>query len=171
MNRPTPIVDLIPYHISNFGTAGGPIFNAPEDYHHFIDLLNIAVPRHAIRLFAWSLLPTEFHLVMSQELRGNIPGALHLIETAAARWFNRRYRRTGRLFAGPYRNDRILSQESLDETISLIHQLPVRNGLVPSRTDWPWQGRDTGNVTRAACNNLAFEGVPRTAINERVSPD
>jgi putative transposase len=154
MNRAIPIIDLIPYHLTNQGTNGCPIFLDDADYEYFLNILAVAISRHAVRLHAWNLLPTEFHIIAEQDRRGNLPAAIHLAESSAARVFNLRHRRFGRLFAGPYQNTRLYGPEEVRAIQNAIFELPVERGLVTSSDRWPWSSKPIphGNMKRTSPN-------------------
>jgi putative transposase len=161
MNRPTPIVDLVPFHLSNQGTNGCPIFLDDADYEHFLTTLGIAISRHAVRLYAWTLLPTEFHLIAEQERRGNLPGAIHLVETASARMFNLRHQRFGRLFSGPYQNTRLFNSEEVAATTAKMFQMPLERGLGDASDHWPW----SSNISSSGRIANAHSSIARVLAN------
>jgi len=93
MNRTDPIVDLIPYLITNRGTANTPLFRDPSDYRRFLKTLATAAKQHQVRVLARMLLPTEFRLILEQLPGGSIPRTMHSVETSTAMRFNLRYER------------------------------------------------------------------------------
>ncbi len=137
MNRTDPIVDFIPYLITNRGTANTPLFRDPSDCHRFLKTLATAAKQHQVRVLAHMLLPTEFRLILEQLPGGSIPRTMHSVETSTAMRFNLRYERTGRLFAGPYRNERIYTVNQLASVLESFRRPSAKASNIDF-DEWVW---------------------------------
>ena len=58
--------------------------------------------RHAVTRYAYVLMTNHYHLVV-QTAHPNLNHCMHALNTAYTVWNNKRNRRTGHLFEGPYR--------------------------------------------------------------------
>jgi REP element-mobilizing transposase RayT len=117
------------HHIIARGIERQKIFRDDKDRDTFVDRLGRVLAMTDTPCFAWALIPNHFHLLLKT---GNIPiaGIMQRVLTGYAGDFNRRHRRTGRLFQNRYKS--ILCQEDayLMELVRYIHLNPVRARLV-----------------------------------------
>jgi len=72
-----------------------------------------------------------------------LAAVLHNLCSRYAKWFNRRYSRTGHLFERRYRARLIETEESACRLIRYIHLNPVRAGLVCEPAVYPWSSHGT----------------------------
>jgi len=149
MNRTDPIIDLIPYLISNRGTAFTPIFRDDADYHHMLKVLATTSKQENVRILARSLASEEFQLILEQNAGGSISRMMHRVQTSVARRCNRRYRRSGRLFAGPYQNSRIRSPQELQTIIASFQRLVPSRSSEACMASWTWIHDGVANTLSA----------------------
>ncbi|MBW2617089.1 MAG: transposase, partial [Deltaproteobacteria bacterium] len=117
------------HHIIVRGIERRKIFKDDTDRNNFLDRLGKVLSETNTKCFAWALIPNHFHLLMRT---GACPlsTVMRRLLTGHAMYFNRRHRRSGRLFQNRYKS--ILCQEDtyLLELVRYIHLNPVRSGLV-----------------------------------------
>jgi len=138
LNRKEPIIDTQYYHVYNRGTDQREIFRTPGDYSFLLNRLRAFLPRYKVQAVAYALLPNHYHMILTQEVGGDLPSMMGTLATSHVHRFNLRYDRTGRLFEGPYKYKRINSSEYLMHLARYIHLNPVLAGLARSPEDWPW---------------------------------
>ena len=80
---------------------------------------------------------THYHLLVEVD-DGALPVAMHRLNLAYVRGFNRRYSLRGRGQSHPYGSRRIESDGDLLETFAYIALNPVEAGLCRAPGDWPW---------------------------------
>ena len=166
------------YHIYNRGVEKRIIFKDDQDYGVFLGYLKEylsppkdvsllkekftlkgesfkGVPRQPnnyskeIELLVYCLMPNHFHLLIKQNLDRSIENFMRSLLTRYSGYFNKRYKRVGCLFHGPYKAVMINSDEYLLCLSRYIHLNPqeLEGGLfgVPSsysdylgrrRTSW-----------------------------------
>jgi len=112
------------------------------DREDLIRRLGIVVPKAGARVYAWSLLPNHFHLLIRT-------GAVHLsrimrkVLTGYAVSFNRRHDRFGHLFQNRYKSILVEEEPYLLELVRYIHLNPLRAKVVDSVRElrfYPWSG-------------------------------
>ena len=93
-----------------------------------------------VRIISFCLLSNHFHLFFEQLVDGGIPKFMHRVSMGYARYFNKRYERTGRLFSSSYKAVLIRRDAQLDHLPRYIHfnaldgsRLPWRDGRI---RDW-----------------------------------
>ncbi len=143
------------YHTYNRGNSKQVIFLDEMDYDRFIKLLYLCNSHRSfnfredivkqnidafdfdrseplVSIGAWVLMPNHFHLLLTstnprqplgQEWITVFMGKLC---TAYSMYFNKKYKRTGKLFEGVFKSTHIESDEQLKYNFSYIHLNPVK---------------------------------------------
>lgn len=146
------------YHVYNRGVEKRVIFLDEQDYAVFLHLLkyylspidirhihpllefqnfSIIRPRplanleKEIDLIAYCLMPNHFHLMLKQHSADGVTKLLGKISTTYAMYFNKRYKRVGYLFQGPYRAVYVESESHLLHLSRYIHLNPFELTGVP----------------------------------------
>src|SRR5438552_17254877 len=97
------------HHIFNRGIARRTVFETRRDARYFLSLLAREVRRGAIRVHAYALMTTHFHLLL-ESVRGEISESIRRVCVEYVRWFNRLRRRDGALFRGRFGSRRVASE-------------------------------------------------------------
>lgn len=66
-----------------------------------------------VELIAYSLKPDHFHLILHQKTQKSRQAFIRSLCTRYSIYFNKKYNRTGSLFAGPYKSVKIMHQSGL----------------------------------------------------------
>lgn len=135
------------YHVYSRGTDGRDIFLGDEDMERFIKLLFVAngVNPFVFRDFpvgmsylkferggiivaigAYCLMPNHFHILIKETKDGGISMFIRKVLTSYSSYFNKKYKRTGRLFESAFKAKHIDSDEYLKYLFSYIHLNPVK---------------------------------------------
>ena len=173
------------HHVMARGIEGTNIFRADKDRTDFLDRLATQCDAKALKVYAWTLIPNHFHLLVRT---GNRPlfASMRTILTGYVVRFNRRYRRQGHLFQNRYKSIVCEDDPYLLELARYIYLTPLRAGIVRTVKGlerYPWSGhsaivgtvkrkwQDTGEILRyfgkgkrlAVKRYIAFleEGVSR----------
>jgi putative transposase len=83
----------------------------PKNYFNRIDLV------------AYSLMSDHFHLVLYQKTRGSLENFIRSLCTRYSIYFNKKYQRSGSLFAGPYKSAMIEAGDNLSNLSRYLHHL------------------------------------------------
>lgn len=130
------------HHIINRGIEKRRIFSDKRDYAYFIEQLGKLVIACGVKCYGWVLMPNHFHLlVMTGKI--SISKFMSRLQTRYAGYFNKKYKRSGRLFQNRFKS--ILCDEDiyLKELVAYIHLNPLRAGLVTdleALDNYPWSG-------------------------------
>lgn len=155
------------YHVYNRGVEKRTIFQDEQDYKVFLRYLKEAleppqnpkiravsftlkgesfkgIPKQSknfyksIELIAFCLMPNHFHLLLKQLDTRSIEIFTRSLMTRFAMYFNKRYRRVGSLFQGPYKAANVENDEYLLHLSRYIHRNPlsVNRPLLPSYSSY-----------------------------------
>src|SRR3990167_1513520 len=75
-----------------------------------------------VELVAYSLKPDHFHLLLREITQKSLQAFVRSLATRYAMYFNRKYRRTGTLFAGPYKSVIVGNETSLLLLTRYLHK-------------------------------------------------
>jgi REP element-mobilizing transposase RayT len=118
------------------------IFRDDRDRDDFVARLRKLAETGAIRVYAWTLLPNHFHLLVRTGKRP-LARAMRSLLTGYAGVFNRRHRRRGHLFQNRYKSIAVDEEPYLLELVRYLHLNPLRAGVVRSLRDldrYPYSG-------------------------------
>jgi REP element-mobilizing transposase RayT len=125
------------YHVMNRGNAGEAIFPEDGEKEKFLDCLQRTSRRFSIRLHAFCLMTTHYHLLVETP-RPNLSRAIQWLNVSYAGWYNRRQGRNGHLFQGRFKALLVEADPYLSALSRYIHLNPVRAGMVREPEAYPW---------------------------------
>ena len=125
------------FHVGSRATGGGTAFVDGIDRDAFVDLLYQAANKFDVRLLAWTVLGTHYHLIV-EATHEQLSGMMHRLIGLYAQRFNRRHSRKGHLFEERFSSWVIRDEAHMHATITYILENPVRAGLCVDARDWLW---------------------------------
>ena len=133
----------------NRGTAQTMIYRSESDRRVFLSILGGLEPDYEVRPIAYALMGNHYH-VMFQSMTGRLSDAMQYLDGQYARLFNVRHDRTGALFQGRFRSERIDSDAQWHRTGIYIHLNPMRAGLEQQLGAWRWSSLSSYLAGRSA---------------------
>lgn len=125
------------YHIISQGNNQQKIFKFKRDRKKFLWLLHQAKKHHLFRLYAYSLMPNHFHL-MIETIEASLSKIMHLINNSYVKYFNTRYKKKGHLFEDRFYSIIVNKDSYFRELSRYIHLNAVRAGLAKKPEQYPW---------------------------------
>ncbi len=145
------------YHLYNRGTEKRKIFLDKRDYEHFLFLMYVCNTTKSIELRnvgknfdrgetivdigAYCLMPNHFHILVREKIDNGISRYIHKLLTSYSMYFNKKYKRTGKLYEGVFKSIHADKDNYLKYLYSYIHLNPAK--LV----DKNWKENKTKNVS------------------------
>lgn len=172
------------YHITVRGNAYQKIFLDKHDYLLFLETLVEVKEYCGWEIFAYSLMPNHFHLLLKTPEPNLSIGMRELNGNYTLR-FNARHKRVGHLFQGRYKSIIVDGDNYLYELIRYIVLNPVKAKLVKDPKNWPWSShremmsQKKNNIIIKKAKVLSFFGSDKreakkeylTYINEKQDND
>jgi putative transposase len=128
------------YHTLNRANAGMTVFGDDADYEAFVSVLAEAVQRGEMRLLAYCLMPTHFHLVVWPREDGDLSRFMGwLTLTHTQRWHT--HHKTvgmGHVYQGRFRSFPVQSDDHFLTVCRYVERNPVRANFVSRAQDWRW---------------------------------
>jgi putative transposase len=126
------------YHVINRGNGGQVVFQKDKDYEVFVSLLKEAKIRYAVKVFAYCLMPTHFHMVVMPHQSEDLSKLMQWILTSHVRRFHKHYGTSGHIWQGRYKSFLIQKDRHLLTVLKYVESNPLRAGLVSSARSWSW---------------------------------
>lgn len=135
------------YHLYNRGVEKRNIFTNEEDYERFMSLLyccnssevihvsdqkigdgifSLPKTETLVDIGAYCLMPNHFHLLVREKKENGISMFMQKVSTGYTMYFNKKYERTGALFAGRFKAVPASNDPYLKYLFSYIHLNPVK---------------------------------------------
>ena len=125
------------YHVMNRGRRGEKIFETKEDYWSFVDLLEKLDEVFNVRIAAYCLISTHYHLLV-QTPDANLSRSMRHLNGVYTRRYNKRCSCDGRLFIGRYKSIVVESDSYALELVRYIHRNPLEAGFVDNLQKYQW---------------------------------
>jgi putative transposase len=166
------------YHALNRANAGLAIFDEDGDYDAFDRVLTEAVARYNMRLLAYCLMPSHFHLVVWPEADGDLSRFMRwLTMTHTQRWHaHHASAGSGHLYQGRFKSFPVQDDGHFLTLCRYVERNALRAGLVTRAEDWRW-GSLWRHVARRATSGPTLTPWPvarsrgwARRVNEPLSP-
>ena len=141
-----------PHHITQRGNNQQDVFLFDDDRRRYLDTLRRECARRDVALLGYCLMSNHVHLVAVPNRADGLAKALGQTHQLHAQWFNRRYQRNGHLWQNRFYSC-ALGRSHLRLALSYVDLNPVRAGMVPEASGYPWssarahiEGHDEGGL-------------------------
>ncbi|MDB5302177.1 MAG: rayT [Phycisphaerales bacterium] len=128
------------YHVLNRAAGKAELFRSDADYAAFIKVLAETMERTPIRLCAYCLMPTHWHLVLWPQEDGQLAQFMQrLTITHVRRWVEFRNRvGLGAVYQGRYKSFPIQDDAHFTTVVRYVERNPLRAGKVRRAERWLW---------------------------------
>jgi putative transposase len=126
------------HHVIQRGNNRSAMFQAPDDYRFYLELLGYASRKCQVHIHGYTLMTNHVHLSVTPSAATSLPQMMKRIGEIYVRRFNRNYQRTGTLCEGRYRASLIQDDRYWLTCLRYIELNPVRAKLVTSPELYEW---------------------------------
>ena len=189
MLRDKPFVNGETYHLFNRGAHKQAIFTNEDDYRRFmvllyfsntteqvqlgnllqnqgrslIDLFEEPIDQSLVDVFAYTLMPNHFHLVIRQKADGGVSTFMRKLATAYSMYFNLKYDHSGVLFQGRFKSRHVGNEAYFRYIFSYVHL----NSLDLFEPGWEEKGIRDLNGARSYVNSYPYSSFFDYSGNDR----
>jgi len=117
------------YHVMARGNLRQAIFRSPKDRLRFLDKLEETAERHGLRVYAWALMTTHYHILLCTP-RGNLSRAMHQLQSSYSTYVRVRHSLSGHVFGGRYKARLVEGDQYLLALIRYIHLNPLHTDAI-----------------------------------------
>ncbi len=132
------LLNNVCYHIINRGNQKQNIFLEDSDFESYLQLLKHFKRKYSIKLFGYCLMPNHIHIVLEPKKPDGLARFMQVLNQTYTTWFNSKYKKTGHLWQGRFKNMVIQKDNYFVECVYYVEVNPVRAGLVSSPADYFW---------------------------------
>jgi putative transposase len=138
--RPRLVAGALAYHILNRRVGRLPLFEGPADYAAFERVLTEAQAHTRLRIVAYCLMPTHWHLLLWPRQDGELSEALRWITvTHTQRWHSHHDTAgTGPVYQGRFRSFPVQTDAHFLTVARYVERNALRAKLVRQAENWRW---------------------------------
>jgi len=125
------------HHVMNRGYGGNDIFYGNKNKNQFLDYLKDASKKMIIRIFAYCIMDTHYHLVL-ENTTGRMSDFLKLLNGNYGMYYRKVFGGIGYVFQGRYKSTIIENDAYLIQSLVYLLQNPVRAGIVHHAEHYIW---------------------------------
>lgn len=118
-----------------------PKLNNPEACRIFLEALEAARARFAMRVYGYVLMPEHVHLLLSEPESGTLAEAIHFVKLTSAKRLASRCLPTadeGRFWQARCYDRNVRDHREFVVKLRYLHRNPVKRGLCRTAEQWPW---------------------------------
>ena len=131
-------VDLAGFHhIINRGVNRCDIFNSDDDKEMFLQIFNKTATIHKVVLHDYCLMDNHYHLLIETK-KDNLSTLMRTLNANYAKYFNKKYTRSGHLFQDRYKSKYIISENYFYTLIRYIENNPLEASLTDKVSEYPY---------------------------------
>ncbi len=165
---PRLVVPGVALHIVQRGHDRRDCFHHETDYLVYLSHLRDLAIKTECLLHAYCLMTNHVHLLLTPSTPQSCARLMRNIGQGYVQYFNRRYKRSGTLWEGRFRSCLVESAQYVIACYRYIERNPVRAGMVPSASAYPWSSHG-GNAGLASNKLLAPHPEYLALASEEVS--
>ena len=125
------------HHVMNRGYDGKDIFCGNENKNQFLNYLEDAAKKMKIRIFAYCIMDTHYHLVLENST-GRLSDFLKLLNGNYGMYYRKVNGGKGYVFQGRFKSTLIENDAYLIQSIVYLLENPVRAGIVHDAEQYIW---------------------------------
>lgn len=170
--QPRYLIPGIPQHVIQRGVDQQAVFFEPGDYGLYLRTLDKAAKQYECQIHAYVLMTNHTHLLVTPGSERSIPLVMQAIGRSYVQMLNKKYTRTGTLWAGRYRASLVQDDAYLMTCHKYIELNPVRAGLVSAPGDYPnssYSHNAHGNFDKLITPHVLYESLAHTAKERRAA--
>lgn len=139
------------HHITCKGNAGQALFIDDADYQKYLELLDQARRDFPLQVFNFVLMKSHIQLLVSPREEGSLSKVMQRVTKEYAKYFNKKYERTGHLFQGRFKSILVQEEKYLFACSRYIDFDPVNQKMEKEPQQYKWSGH--------ACLACGHKGV------------
>ena len=143
------------HHVMNRARRGQDLFVDKADYQQFIDLLQETTDLFNVRVAAYCLMPTHYHLML-QTPDANLSRCMRHLNGVYTQRYNVSHSCDGTLFRGRYKSILVDADNYVLQLVRYIHRNPLTAGLVKRLDQYVWSSHK-GYLSKAKKWNWLYK--------------
>ncbi|MEW6407060.1 MAG: transposase [Patescibacteria group bacterium] len=139
MPRPERIsLEGFVYHVINRGNNRQDVFKDNDDFTAYLEIIKRFKTKYQFKLYAYCLMNNHVHLIIEPTKPNTLSKIVQSITLSHIRLYHYKYKSSGHIWQGRFKNPLIQTDEYLLECIKYIELNPVRANIVSKPEDYLW---------------------------------
>ena len=134
----------VPQHLIHRGSNRQFIFKNTADFEFYLTKVIRYSKEFDVQLHAWVLMSNHVHLLVTPRHDDGITMMMQRLAGSYGRYFNTRYKCTGPIWEGRFKNIPVTNQSHLQQIKAYIEQNPLRAGVCGLPTEYRWSSGYSG---------------------------
>ena len=131
-------VDLAGYHhVINRGVNRSIVFDHSDDKEMFLQIINKSATIHKVTLHDYCIMDNHYHLLIETQ-KENIATFMRIVNANYAKYYNKKYQRSGHLWQDRYKSRYITSEAYLYTLMRYIEYNPIEAGVTQKVGEYPF---------------------------------
>ena len=171
-DRSETVYDGSTHHITQRGINKSRIFRSDEDYLKFKEFLRRYLSRFKIKIHNYCLMPNHIHILLFAEEASHMSKFMHGVSLSYGAYYRKKYKYTGYLWQGRFKNFLIEKEAYLLECARYIERNPLRAKIVDDLSAFPWSSYNfyaDGKEDDIITLNPLYETMGNTAEERQVN--
>ena len=124
------VYDNSTHHVTQRGINKSSIFKSDEDYLKFKYFLKRYLLRFKVKIYHYCLMPNHIHILLFTEKASHMSGFMHGVALSYGAYYRKKYKYTGYLWQGRFKNFLIEKESYFLECARYIERNPLRAKLI-----------------------------------------
>ena len=125
------------YHIVNRGVAQMQVFEEPDEYEYFEELMCLYAKNFGITIHNYCLMSNHYHLLI-EITQPNLSKFMRQLNMNYAIYFNKKHKRAGHLWQGRFKSWYVTDEAYLYTLMRYIEQNPLKANMVKDIAHYPY---------------------------------
>ena len=125
------------YHVINRGVAQMRIFEEPEDYEYFEELMCFYAKSFGITIHNYCLMSNHYHILLEIQSE-NLSKFMRQLNMNYSIYFNKKNKRTGHLWQGRFKSWYVTDEAYFYTLMCYIEQNPLKAHMVKDIKEYPY---------------------------------
>lgn len=147
------------HHVITRGNDRQPLFIDPEDFRTYLTLMDSARRDFPLQVYNYVLMSNHVHLLVEPLEDGSLSKVMHYVTKEYAKYFNKKYNRTGHVFEGRFKSFVVQTERYFFACSRYIDLNPVRAKLVDIPQNYLWSGFQTLGAGESGSFRLDVHGL------------
>ncbi len=127
-------------HITCKGNDGQVLFKDKTDRQEYLRFLDYARNFYPLKVYNFCLMDNHIHLLVEPKEDGSLSRVMESVTKEYAKYFNKKYGRSGHVFQGRYKNFLVQTERYFFACSRYIDLNPVKANLVTNPKEYMWSG-------------------------------
>ncbi len=146
------------YHILIRGIPGFSVFSDSHDKRKFIKIVAQGINENRFTMHAFCIMNNHVHMLIKEETE-SVTTIIRRIIVTYVIYFNKKYNKKGSILYDRFKSNVVETEESMRESVRLIHRVPILDELVKMLSQYKWSSHGCYSRGDSKFNNIVSTDI------------